>query len=121
MKKELTLVEETTVNRYKTALEQCWEIATDNLITGDNKAMMIRDVSRSSLDREPTTADEYNEEWLETNMEINDDLIEDLARTLELVTNKCNCNDGLAEKVGLDWWYIHKLNRRVQKSLYNKE
>jgi len=121
MKKELTLVEETTVNRYKTALEQCWEIATDNLITGDNKAKMIRDVSRSSLDREPTTADEYNEEWLETNMEINDDLIEDLARTLELVTNKCNCNDGLAEKVGLDWWYIHKLNRRVQKSLYNKE
>jgi len=62
MKKELTLVEETTVNRYKTALEQCWEIATDNLITGDNKAKMIRDVSRATLDGEPTTADEYNEE-----------------------------------------------------------
>ena len=62
MKKELTLVEETTVNRYKTALEQCWEIATDNLITGDNKAKIIRDVSRATLDSEPTTADEYNDE-----------------------------------------------------------
>ena len=60
MKKELTLVEETTVNRYKTALEQCWEIATDNLITEDNKAKIIRDVSRATLDGEPTTADEYN-------------------------------------------------------------
>ena len=53
---------ETTINRYKTALEQCWEIATDNLITGDNKAKIIRDVSRATLDGEPTTADEYNEE-----------------------------------------------------------
>ena len=62
MKKELTLVEETTVNRYKTALEQCWEVSTDNSISEDNKVKIIRDVSRATLDGEPTTADEYNEE-----------------------------------------------------------
>ena len=60
MKKELTLVEETTVNRYKTALEQCWEVSTDNSIAEDNKVKIIRDVSRATLDGEPTTADEYN-------------------------------------------------------------
>ena len=51
---------ETTINRYKTALEQCWEIATDNSIAEDNKVKIIRDVSRAILDGEPTTADEYN-------------------------------------------------------------
>ena len=50
------------MDRYKTALEQCWEIATDNSITEDNKVKIIRDVSRATLDGEPTTADEYNEE-----------------------------------------------------------
>jgi len=50
------------MDRYKTALEQCWEIATDNSITEDNKVKMVRDVSRATLDGEPTTADEYNEE-----------------------------------------------------------
>ena len=49
------------MDRYKTALEQCWEIATDNSITEDNKVKIIRDVSRATLDGEPTTADEYNE------------------------------------------------------------
>ena len=60
IKKELTLVEETTVNRYKTALEQCWEVSTDNSISEDNKVKIIRDVSRATLDGETTTADEYN-------------------------------------------------------------
>ena len=50
------------MNKYETALEQCWEISTDNSITEDNKVKMIRDVSRATLDGEPTTADEYNEE-----------------------------------------------------------
>jgi len=42
------------------------------------------------------------------------DIILDLAKTVELVANRCNCNDGNAESVGLDWQYIHKLNRRTQ-------
>ena len=48
--------------RYRQTLEECWEISTDNSITEDNKVKMIRDVSRSSLDGEPTTADEHNKE-----------------------------------------------------------
>ena len=50
------------MNKHETALEQCWEISTDNSITEDNKVKMIRDLSRATLDGEPTTADEYNEE-----------------------------------------------------------
>ena len=50
------------MNKHETALEQCWEIATDSSITEDNKIKMIRDVSRATLDGEPTTADEYNDE-----------------------------------------------------------
>jgi hypothetical protein len=50
------------MDKHETALEQCWEIATDNSITEDNKVKMIRDISRATLDGEPTTADEYNEE-----------------------------------------------------------
>ena len=46
--------------RFRKSLEECWEISTDNSITEENKVKMIRDVSRSSLDGEPTTADEYN-------------------------------------------------------------
>ena len=46
--------------RFRKSLEECWEIATDNSITEENKVKMIRDVSRSSLDGEPTTADEHN-------------------------------------------------------------
>ena len=46
--------------RYRKTLEECWGISTDNSITEENKVRMIRDVSRSSLDGEPTTADEYN-------------------------------------------------------------
>ena len=43
-------------------LEELWEISTDNSITEENKVKIIRDVSRSTLDGEPTTADEYNDE-----------------------------------------------------------
>ena len=50
------------MDKHEIALEQCWEIATDNSITEDNKVKMIRDISRATLDGEPTTADEYNEE-----------------------------------------------------------
>jgi len=51
---------------------------------------------------------------------IPNDILFDLARTLELVANECNCNDGKAESVGLDWSYVHKLNKRTQYWL-NKE
>ena len=43
-------------------LEELWDISTDNSITEENKVKIIRDVSRSTLDGEPTTADEYNDE-----------------------------------------------------------
>ena len=54
--------------RFRQGLEDCWEIATDNSITEENKVKMIRDVSRASLDGEPTIADEdnnrfNNKEW----------------------------------------------------------
>ena len=45
---------------------------------------------------------------------IPNDILFDLARTIELVANRCNCNDGNAESVGLDWNYLHKLNKRTQ-------
>jgi hypothetical protein len=45
---------------------------------------------------------------------IPNDIILDLAKTLELVADRCNCNDGNAESVGLDWRYLHKLHRRTQ-------
>ena len=43
-----------------------------------------------------------------------DDIILDLAKTLELVATHCNCNDGTAETVGLNWSYLHKLDNRTQ-------
>ena len=43
-------------------LEELWEISTDNSITEENKVKIIRDVSRATLDGEPTTADKYNDE-----------------------------------------------------------
>ena len=46
--------------RFKKTLEELWEISTDSSITEENKVKIIRDVSRSSLDGEPTTADERN-------------------------------------------------------------
>ena len=46
--------------RFKKTLEELWDISTDNSITEENKVKIIRDVSRAILDGEPTTADEYN-------------------------------------------------------------
>ena len=48
--------------RLRKALEELWDISTDSSITEENKVKIIRDVSRATLDGEPTTADEYNEE-----------------------------------------------------------
>ena len=63
--------------------------------------------------------------WSSSREEIPNDIIFDLARTVELVANRCNCNDGNAETVGLDWQYLHKLNKRTQywldKVYYNLE
>ena len=46
--------------RIKKALEELWDISTDSSITEENKVKIIRDVSRATLDGEPTTADEHN-------------------------------------------------------------
>ena len=48
--------------RLRKALEELWDISTDISITEENKVKIIRDVSRATLDSEPTTADEYNDE-----------------------------------------------------------
>jgi len=41
-----------------------------------------------------------------------DDIILDLARTVEILADSHNCNDGSLKLRGLDWAYLHKLNRR---------
>lgn len=51
--------------RYRHALQECWEISTDNSIIEENKVKMIRDVSRAYLDGSPTTADEFNKESID--------------------------------------------------------
>ena len=43
--------------RLREALEELWNITTDSSITEENKVKIIRDVSRATLDTEPTTAD----------------------------------------------------------------
>ena len=48
--------------RYRHALQERWEISTDNSIIEENKVKMIRDVLRAYLDGSPTTADEHNVE-----------------------------------------------------------
>ena len=45
---------------------------------------------------------------------IPDDIIFDLARTVELLADKNNCDDGNLKEIGLDWYYLHKLNRRAK-------
>lgn len=45
------------------------------------------------------------------------DLFIDMAITMEKLSDKFNCNDGQLEDYDLDWWYFHKLNRRVQASI----
>ena len=47
--------------RLREALEELWNITTDSSITEENKVKIIRDVSRATLDGEPTTADRFNE------------------------------------------------------------
>ena len=42
------------------------------------------------------------------------DLFADLALTMERTSDYFNCNDGVLEDMGLEWWYHHKINRRVQ-------
>ena len=41
-----------------------------------------------------------------------DDIILDLARTVEILADSHNCDDGSLKLRGLDWAYLHKLNRR---------
>jgi hypothetical protein len=43
--------------RLRETLEELWDISTDSSITEENKVKIIRDVSRATLDDEPTTAD----------------------------------------------------------------
>ena len=38
----------------------------------------------------------------------------DMAITIELFCNMYNCNDELLELNGIDWWYLHKINRRAK-------
>jgi len=45
------------------------------------------------------------------------DIILDLARTVELLADRNNCDDGSLEEMGLDWWALHKLNTRAQRWL----
>ena len=67
-------------------LEELWDISTDNSITEENKIKIIRDVSRSTLDGEPTTADEYNNEEYVRISDIN----KEIARNWKKKRNKNN-------------------------------
>lgn len=49
------------------------------------------------------------------------DIFADVALTMEKMADRFNCNDGGLEEMGLEWWYHHKLNRRVQRILNNLE
>ena len=46
-----------------------------------------------------------------------DDIILDLARTVEILADSHNCDDGSLKLRGLDWAYLHKLNTRAQRWL----
>lgn len=48
------------------------------------------------------------------NITISADLFLDMAITVEKMADHFNCNDGGLENMGLDWWYHHKIRRRVQ-------
>jgi len=53
-----------------------------------------------------------------------DDIILDLVRTVELLADSHNCDDGSLKLRGLDWAYLHKLNRRAKhwlNKVYNLE
>lgn len=47
------------------------------------------------------------------------DLTVDMAITLIRLQDKFNLNDGQLDQYGLDWWYYHKLVRRVEHWLEN--
>lgn len=44
-----------------------------------------------------------------------DDLIDDMIITIGLFADMFNCNDEALAKHGIDWWYLHKINRRLNK------
>jgi hypothetical protein len=45
------------------------------------------------------------------------DIAIDLAITVNLFAEMYNCNDPILEENNIDWWYLHKLNRRAQHHL----
>ena len=82
--------------RFRQGLEDCWRIATDNSITEENKVKMIRDISRASLDGEPTTADEYNNNHLKKIKDImswdDKDIDEKYWEVYEYINDQLNLN-----------------------------
>lgn len=57
---------------------------------------------------------------IDVGIDMPNDLIIDMAITLNLFCEMYNCNDEILEQNGIDWWYMHKLNRRVQFRLNKK-
>ena len=49
------------------------------------------------------------------------DLFCDMAHTWAMLSNRFNCNDGFLEDQGLDWWYWHKMRRRIEYIMNNIE
>ena len=49
------------------------------------------------------------------------DLFIDLAITTDLFAQMFNCNEETLEANGIDWAYLHKLNRRAQYFIENIE
>ena len=77
------------------------------------------------FNRADMVIDEDNENDLCTDcakpkLDIPQELVVDMAITLNLFCDMYNCNDEVLAKHGIDWWYMHKLNRRVQ-ALLNKK
>jgi hypothetical protein len=42
------------------------------------------------------------------------ELVVDMAITLDRLADKFNLNDGQLDQYDLDWWYYHKLLKRVK-------
>ncbi len=82
--------------RYKQALKECLEISMDSTMTNENRIIMIRDVSRSYLDGEPTTADEYNNNHLKKIKDImswdDKDIDEKYWEVYEYINDQLNLN-----------------------------
>lgn len=49
------------------------------------------------------------------------ELVVDMAITLDKLADKFNLNDGQLEQYELDWWYYHKLLKRVKTHLELRE